>query len=86
LQKGGNQNTLIVSEHRADSTYTVVGAASLIAKTERDRLIAEMEQEHQIVIGSGYPSDPKTLKYLKTCKGVFPDFVRQSWKTVDRFK
>ncbi len=39
-----------------------------------------------MTLGSGYPSDPKTLNYLAQCNGIFPTFVRQSWKTVDRFR
>lgn len=86
LLGSGNKETLVVSEHRADSKYTVVGAASLIAKTTRDRLIEDIETENCIKLGSGYPSDPKTLNFLKECNGAFPKFVRQSWKTVDRFR
>jgi ribonuclease HII len=83
--KGPNE-TIIVSEHRADSRYTVVGAASLIAKTERDSMMRELEKGEGVALGSGYPADPKTLAYLAQCNGTFPTFVRQSWKTVDRFR
>jgi ribonuclease HII len=86
LKEAGCDNTIVVSEHRADSKYTVVGAASLIAKTERDDRIRAMEKEQGTPLGSGYPSDPKTLAFLAKCKGTFPEFVRQSWKTVDRFR
>ena len=86
LKEAGCNETIIISEHRADSKYTVVGAASLIAKTERDERMQTFEQQVGITLGSGYPSDPKTLNYLKNCKGIFPTFVRNSWKTVDRFR
>lgn len=78
----------IVSEHRADNTYCVVGAASLIAKTLRDKAMRDIEESlhDDRDLGSGYPSDPKTLSFLKSCNGEFPNFVRQSWKTVDRFR
>ena len=78
----------LVSEHRADATYCVVGAASLIAKTTRDQAMRDIEDEigDGTKLGTGYPSDPKTLAYLEACGGEFPQFVRQSWKTVDRFR
>ena len=82
----GPKNTIVVSEHRADSRYTVVGAASLIAKTKRDSMMRQLEKGEGVTLGSGYPSDPKTLNYLAQCNGIFPSFVRQSWKTVDRFR
>ncbi|MFA5212057.1 MAG: ribonuclease HII, partial [Methanoregula sp.] len=55
----------IVSEHHADQTYTVVSAASIIAKVTRDRLIAELAQKYGD-IGSGYPADPITVTYLNS--------------------
>jgi ribonuclease HII len=36
--------------------------------------------------GSGYPSDPKTKKFLADWYSEheeFPDFVRHSWKTAE---
>ena len=76
------------SEHRADAKYCVVGAASMIAKTMRDQAMRDIEAEigDWVELGSGYPSDPKTIAYLESCGGLFPKFVRQSWKTVDRFR
>ena len=45
----------IVAEHKADVNYPVVSAASIIAKVERDRDIAELRELHGD-FGSGYPS------------------------------
>ncbi|MCD4703515.1 MAG: ribonuclease HII [Methanosarcinaceae archaeon] len=74
----------IVSEHKADDTYPIVSAASILAKVRRDELIEEIKKEVGVDFGSGYPSDPKTKDFL--AKWVkehdhFPDFVRHSWKT-----
>jgi len=76
----------IVSEHKADLKYPIVSAASIIAKVERDKAICQLQQKHGN-IGCGYPSDPKTIKFLEdwTRKfGKYPDFVRKSWKTAKR--
>jgi ribonuclease HII len=76
----------IVSEHKADRNYPVVSAASIIAKVERDTEIAELSKELGD-IGSGYPSDPRTISFLKKCcekLEEYPDFVRRSWKPAKR--
>jgi ribonuclease HII len=78
----------IVSEHKADQTYPIVSAASIIAKVERDREIAELAKVHGD-FGSGYPSDPRTIDFLRHCvarTGKYPDFVRVSWKTAQRLR
>ena len=57
--------------------------SSIIAKVTRDR---EIEKLHEIYgnFGSGYPSDPETVKFLKQSlqKGInIDDIVRREWKT-----
>ena len=56
----------VIAEHKADDTYIQVSAASIIAKAERDAQIAEINKEFikSGGIGSGYPSDPTTKKFL----------------------
>ena len=78
----------IVSEHKADRKYPVVSAASIIAKVERDHEIAELKAKYGD-FGCGYPTDPKTLNFLRRClenfKG-YPEFVRKSWKPAKKIK
>ena len=72
----------LVSEHKADRTYPVVSAASIIAKVERDKAVAELAKVHGNM-GSGYPSDPETVTFLESwlkIQGSFPEFVRRSWE------
>lgn len=73
----------IVAEHKADSTYPIVSAASIIAKVERDREIEEIKKKYGDV-GPGYPANETTMawmrQWLKTHK-EFPDIVRKSWAT-----
>jgi ribonuclease HII len=77
-------NVKIVSEHKADSNYAIVSAASIIAKTYRDYAISLLREKYGN-FGSGYPNDNLTKQYLirriEEGKGI-PNFVRKSWKTV----
>jgi ribonuclease HII len=78
----------VVSEHKADRNYAVVSAASIVAKVERDREIAELAKTLGD-FGSGYPSDPRTISFLKQCcekLEEYPDFVRKSWKPAKKVK
>lgn len=74
---------IIQSEHKADVNYPIVSAASIIAKTERDAAIFELEKIHG-KLGSGYPHDPDTIsflqKYVEKHKAL-PEFSRKSWET-----
>jgi ribonuclease HII len=73
----------LLSIHEADRRHPVVGAASIVAKVLRDRAIAGLAREHG-EIGSGYPSDPVTIAYLRNylkSRGVPPPFARRSWAT-----
>ncbi len=72
----------IVSEHKADAKYPIVSAASIIAKVERDKAIQELKEKYGD-LGSGYMTDPKTVRFLEKWlaeNGAYPDFVRKSWK------
>jgi ribonuclease HII len=74
----------IVSEHHADEKYPVVSAAGIMAKVTRDRAIATLAKKYG-EIGSGYPSDPVTVRYLTDYIGTYhrpPPIARKSWKTV----
>jgi ribonuclease HII len=71
------------AEHGADETYPVVGAASIVAKVERDAHVDRLAAEHGDV-GSGYPSDPATREFLEGYvaeHGALPPCARASWKT-----
>jgi len=75
---------VVISEHRADSKYAIVSAASIAAKVKRDRIIEKLSEDFGD-IGSGYPSDPKTISFLENYifnNGECPVIGRKSWKTV----
>lgn len=70
------------SMHHADSINVVVSAASIIAKITRDQEIQEIRNRYRS-IGSGYPSDEKTMRFIKRWvakNGEAPEFARKSWK------
>ena len=80
-----SDNHKIKSYHHADSRFVIVSAASILAKVTRDRAIEKLRKNHDL--GSGYPSDSKTVKfvtkYYKTNNSL-PPFVRKSWKPVQK--
>jgi ribonuclease HII len=79
----------VVAEHRADRNHPVVAAASILAKVRRDRSVREIEKAIGREIGSGYPSDPATIRFLESWveeHGDLPPVARQSWKTAERIK
>jgi len=78
----------IVSEHKADKTRLVVGAASILAKVHRDNIIAKLRSFYGD-LGSGYPHDPKTLNFLRKWfkdHKEYPEFLRKSWKTTKKVR
>ena len=78
----------LVVENFADKNFPVVGAASILAKVERDRIISELAKQYGD-IGSGYPSDEKTIRFLTEYfhrKECFPPIVRKRWKTLQKIK
>ena len=76
----------IVAEHHADESFPLVSAASIVAKVVRDREIELLNAKYGN-IGSGYPSDQRTVDFLSAViqrSGKPPEFARASWKTVEK--
>jgi ribonuclease HII len=73
-------------EHKADFNHPVVGAASIIAKEKREEEMYKLRTLFDEDIGSGYPSDPKTIKFIKENydKPRYKEIIRFSWKTVKK--
>ncbi|MEA3429683.1 MAG: ribonuclease HII [Nanoarchaeota archaeon] len=76
----------IIPEHKADMNHIVVGAASILAKVDRDREIERLKEEVGIDFGSGYPSDPKTKKFLAENWDKYPGLFRKTWSSWKRIK
>ena len=80
-----SDNHKIKSYHHADSRFVVVSAASILAKVTRDKAIRKLRKNHNL--GSGYPSDLVTVKFVTKYYKInheMPNFVRKSWKPVKR--
>ncbi len=77
-QRLDDKKIKVIAEHKADLNYPVVSAASIIAKVTRDREIEKLKQKHKVDFGSGYPSDPRTVEFLRNNYDKY-DFFRKSW-------
>jgi ribonuclease HII len=83
----------LTAEHGADEEYAVVGAASVVAKVERDAHVAALAEKYRGEfgaafgdVGSGYPHDSATREFLETFvaeQGCLPDCARRSWSTCE---
>ena len=76
----------VEAHHGADDDDPLVGAASVIAKVERDAHVAEIAADYSEYgdPGSGYPSDPATRTFLEDyveATGELPACARESWST-----
>lgn len=75
----------LIAEDHADETRPAVIAAALVAKAERDRLLAEIDIRARSLCGSiprkGYPG-PATTDWLERYRSFFgelPRDVRRTW-------
>jgi len=74
----------IRAEHGADEEYPLVGAASVVAKVARDAHVADLGENYDRPIGSGYPGDDRTRSFLESYvaeTGDLPACARRSWQT-----
>lgn len=79
----------VVARHHADRDFPVVGAASVVAKVRRDWAIARLRESLGDGLGSGYPSDNRTIRFVRAALAdgaPVPLWVRGSWTTMQRVK
>ncbi|MFB6190432.1 MAG: ribonuclease HII [Candidatus Nanohaloarchaea archaeon] len=81
------EDVKFVAEHGADEDYPVVSAASIVAKSARERHVEELKDKYGFDFKSGYPHDEEVTvflhKYLDEY-GELPDETRRSWSTAQR--
>lgn len=77
--------TRLITENKADVTYPVCSAASIIAKVERDREIEAIKKIAGFDCGVGYSHDARSIEFVRKFLGhkSFSVYIRHSWATVD---
>ncbi|MBI2664930.1 ribonuclease HII [Candidatus Woesearchaeota archaeon] len=70
-------------EHKADLNHVECAAASILAKVVREQEI-ETIKKRVGDFGSGYLTDPKTLKFLEENYEKHQELFRKSWKPYKR--
>lgn len=83
----------VIARNYADRDYIEVGAASILAKAQREREVAKIKKIFDYDFGSGYPSDPKTKLFLSILKKnnkldqyPYSEYIRKSWFTIKNIK
>ncbi len=78
----------VIAEHKADALYPVVSAASIIAKVTRDNEIEDIKSSTGVDIGSGYPSDSKTISAIRENLDnlLLVPHVRDRWQTMNNIR
>lgn len=72
--------TELICTNKAER-FLAVGAASIIAKVTRDAEVAKIQKLFDEDIGSGYPADPTTKKFIAKNWKSHPEIMRKSWET-----
>jgi len=82
------KNLNIRCEHKADRNHLSVSAASILAKSVREKEMDKLRKKYGEEIGSGYTSDPLTIKFLEKNVLKFEDhgIFRKTWETFKRAK
>jgi len=77
------QNLEIYCDHKAESKYISVAAASVLAKCAREREMQKIREKYGDEAGSGYSSDPLTQKFLLKYAEKYKEhgIFRKSWET-----
>ena len=82
-----NQNIDIKAGHKYDIKYPVVSAASILAKVTRDNEIEKIKKEVGEDIGSGYPADEITQRFLNEhWNNSVSKYIRKTWATWKNFQ
>lgn len=81
-------NITVICEHKADINHVAVSAASIIAKSTREKEIKQLKKELGVDFGSGYSSDPVTRKFIYENYDKYKDkgIFRESWGTIKKHK
>jgi ribonuclease HII len=87
LRAASGNACIVHASHKADRDLAVVGAASIVAKVQRDRAVERLRAKVGEGLGSGYPSDLETVEFVRRAisgGGPLPSWLRASWATTQR--
>jgi len=81
-------NLEFVIEHKADVNHIACSAASIIAKSTREKEVRKIKKKIGKDFGSGYTSDPVTQKFVKDYAKKHKDdgIFRKTWSTWNQTK
>jgi ribonuclease HII len=76
-------NLEISCEHKADKNHISVSAASILAKSLREKEMDKIREKFGEEVGSGYPADPLTKRFLEKQGRKHKDagIIRKTWMT-----
>ncbi|MGE0009817.1 MAG: ribonuclease HII [Candidatus Babeliales bacterium] len=80
LKRRNLRKVHFIPEHRADENHTIVGAASILAKSASDLEYERLKKRYGN-FGSGSPGDPKTRLYVWKHRHKPTPIIRTSWNT-----
>lgn len=80
LKKDNFKSVELIPEHFADENYTVVGAASILAKVASDAQYRKYKRKYGD-FGSGSPGDPQTRLFVWQHRNNPLPIIRTSWNT-----
>ncbi len=86
---GDTDHIDMIAEHKADKNYPIVSAASILAKSQREHHITQLNKKYGANVDSGYPHDEQTTQFLEDHlqeHGHLPEETRESWSTAQRIK
>jgi ribonuclease HII len=78
-----NSTIELVCEHKADKNHLAVSAASILAKSIREKEMGLLKEKFGDEIGSGYCSDPATQRFVERFAKKHKDsgIFRKTWIT-----
>ena len=82
-QVDDTSNLKFAVEHKADINHIACSAASILAKSRREKEVKKIKKQIGVDFGSGYSSDPVTCKFLSEYAKKHKDdgIFRQTWAT-----
>ncbi len=84
LEELAKNHTKLIVENYADSKYRICGAASILAKVERDEEIQRLKEKTKFDLGVGYSHDERSREFVRRFMDhkKFSKYIRHSWVTV----